>query len=300
MSRFFRRRHHIVRGKGLRLRDLTAEGPFGYITLQPLTIVPGYSVKHSPLLAALTLSLGIHAVIVLFPEEVGDVRPAPEKTTEVGLVYIAPPTTSPPQPAPAASAAPLKPTPPPTPPEPKAPPKKRPLPEKPRRTAAKNIPPQQAAAEVPPLPQEPVLPSATLTDLPVSTEAPVTESVPADGPPPTAQTQPLPQSTGTPPVAPAPLFKKTIQPPRYRFTPKPEYPGLANQRRWQGEVLLRALVDDQGAVTRVEVESSSGHDILDQAALKTVRRWKFDPAHDGEKNVSHEVFLPVRFELPRR
>jgi protein TonB len=65
-------------------------------------------------------------------------------------------------------------------------------------------------------------------------------------------------------------------------------------------VLLRALVDDQGAVARVEVESSSGHDILDQAALKTVRRWKFDPAHDGEKNVSHEVFLPVRFELPKR
>ena len=256
--------------------------------------------KHSPLLAALALSLGIHAVIVLFPEEVGDVRSSPEKTTEVGLVYIAPPTTPNPQPAPAALAAPPRPTPPPTPPEPKAPPKKRPLAEKPRRTAAKIAPPQQATAEVPPLPEEPVPPSATLAAAPVSTEAPVTESVPADGPPPTAQAQPLPQPVGMPLAAPAPLFKKTIQPPRYRFTPKPEYPDQAGQRRWQGEVLLRALVDDQGDVARVEVESSSGHDILDQAALKTVRRWKFDPAHDGEKNVSHEVFLPVRFELPKR
>jgi protein TonB len=255
-------------------------------------------VKHSPLLAALSLSLGIHVVLVLFPEEVGDVRPAPEKTTEVGLVYIAPPTNSNPQSAPAAASP--RPTPPPAPPEPKAPPKKRPLPEKPRRTAAKNILPQQATPEDPALPEEPVPPSATLTVAPFSTEAPVTESVPADVPPASPQGQALQQTTGPPPAAPAPLFEKTLHPPRYRFTPKPEYPGLATRRRWQGEVLLRALVDDQGGVTRVEVESSSGHDILDQAALKTVRRWKFDPAHDGQKNVSHEVFLPIRFELPSR
>lgn len=253
--------------------------------------------KHSPLLAALALSLGIHAIIVLFPEEVDDVRPATEKNTEVGLVYIASPTTPNPQPAPATPAAPPRPTPPPRPPEPKAPPKMQPVPEKSRRPAAKPSLSQQTAAEVPTQLEKPAPSSATLTVAPVSTEVPITKSVPAGGPPPTAQAQSLPQSAGTPPASP---FTKRPQPPRYRFTPKPEYPAPATRRGWQGEVLLKALVDDLGEVTRVEVESSSGHDILDQAALKTVRRWKFDPAHDGEKNISQEVFLPVRFELPGR
>ena len=265
----------------------------------PLTIVPGYSVKHSPLLAALAISLGIHGAILIFPKEVGDVQPTPEKTTEVGLVYIAPPQAPLPQPAPAATPAPT-PTPVPVPPEPKAPPIKVSATEKPRRTAAKNNILKQVTPNASSPLEEASPPSQTMTAVPHSAKAPAAESVPSSGPLPTPQGQTLHQTTETTPAAPAPPVEKSLQPPRYRFNPHPEYPGLATRRRWQGEVLLRALVDAQGNVARVEVESSSGHDILDQAALKTVRLWQFHPAHDGRQNVPREVCLPIRFELTNR
>jgi protein TonB len=173
--------------------------------------------------------------------------------------------------------------------------------EKTRRTAAKNNILKQIAPALSSPPEELSPPSQTMTAVPHSVTAPVTESSPSSEPLPTPpQGQTLHQTTETTPAAPAPPIESTLQPPRYRFSPKPEYPGLAIRRRWQGEVLLRALVDAQGNVARVEVESSSGHDILDQAALKAVRRWKFDPAHDGRQDVPHEVCLPVRFEWTNR
>lgn len=252
--------------------------------------------NHSPLLAALALSLGIHGLILLFPEEVGDIRPIPEKTTEVGLVYIAAPTAPPPQPLP----APPRPTPAPTPPETKAAgksfPPKTTTKEKSRRTAIMGKIPSQVALEENSPPEEPSPPQAS--SLPDQTAA--MEPAPAGVPsPPRPQGQSF-QQTEKAALAAASSVANTLQPPRYRLNPRPEYPALATRRRWQGEVLLRALVDAQGDVTRVEVESSSGHDILDQAALKTVRRWKFHPARDGEQNVSGEVCLPIRFELSKQ
>jgi protein TonB len=43
-----------------------------------------------------------------------------------------------------------------------------------------------------------------------------------------------------------------------------------NQGR-QGEVLLALEIDPQGVLTLVRLERSSGHDLLDQAALSLVR-----------------------------
>ena len=255
--------------------------------------------KHSPLLAALAISLGVHGAILIFPEEVDDVRPAPEKTTEVGLVYIAPPTTPLPQPVPAPALP--KPVPSPAPPEKIATPQKGPATESPRRTAPKNNIPKRVAADAPSPVEAPSPPSQTMTTATHPAKVPATETAPASEPPPAEpRGQSLHQPGETIPVAAAPPVAKTFQPPRYRFAPKPEYPGLATRRRWQGEVLLRALVDAQGEVIRVALESSSGHDILDQAALKTARRWKFHPAHDGRENVPQEVCLPIRFELSKQ
>ncbi len=85
--------------------------------------------------------------------------------------------------------------------------------------------------------------------------------------------------------------------PRYHINPPPHYPSLAKMRHWQGEVWLRILVGEQGEVVEVWVENSSGHSLLDEAALKTVRTWKFHPGNDGKKNIQQEVHLPIRFQL---
>lgn len=90
---------------------------------------------------------------------------------------------------------------------------------------------------------------------------------------------------------------ESARPPRYHINPPPVYPSLALKRRWQGEVWLRVLVDKYGKVIDAQVENSSGHALLDDTALKTVRKWKFHPARQSGENVREAIRLPIRFEL---
>jgi len=87
--------------------------------------------------------------------------------------------------------------------------------------------------------------------------------------------------------------------PRYASNPKPEYPRLARQNRWEGVVHLLATISARGDVESVVVENSSGHQLLDASALGGVRRWRFIPARRGELQVPCEVRIPVAFKLER-
>lgn len=77
----------------------------------------------------------------------------------------------------------------------------------------------------------------------------------------------------------------------------PRYPGAASRRNWEGRVVLRVAVDVFGAVTAVTVITSSGHELLDQAALEAVSAWRFEPAHDSGVPMAGETDVSVRFEL---
>lgn len=60
------------------------------------------------------------------------------------------------------------------------------------------------------------------------------------------------------------------------YYPPPLYPGLAQRRGLEGEAVVWIRVDEAGQVTSVELKKTSGHDVLDQAALAIVReRWRF-------------------------
>jgi protein TonB len=85
--------------------------------------------------------------------------------------------------------------------------------------------------------------------------------------------------------------------PRYDRNAPPPYPRLARERGWEGEVLLRVLVSEAGDVRSVSVERSSNHAVLDAAALRAVRRWRFHPSRLGETPVEGEVLVPLRFKL---
>lgn len=87
--------------------------------------------------------------------------------------------------------------------------------------------------------------------------------------------------------------------PRYASNPKPDYPRLARQNRWEGVVQLRALISAAGEVETLFVENSSGHQLLDRSAVDGVRRWRFIPARRGDSQVSCEVRIPVAFRLDR-
>ncbi len=85
--------------------------------------------------------------------------------------------------------------------------------------------------------------------------------------------------------------------PNYRSNPLPKYPYLARQRHWEGTVWLLVDVSADGLVDDLRVEQSCGHQVLDRAASRTVRRWQFSPAKRVGLPVSSQVRLPVRFRL---
>lgn len=89
-------------------------------------------------------------------------------------------------------------------------------------------------------------------------------------------------------------------PPSYRRAPAPAYPPAARARRLAGIVLLRVSVDAGGHVEAVAVKRSSGHTLLDDAAVRAVRAWEFQPARIGRQAVAAQVEVPVRFLLPER
>jgi periplasmic protein TonB len=84
---------------------------------------------------------------------------------------------------------------------------------------------------------------------------------------------------------------------RYRETPRPNYPESARREGREGRVLLRVLVDDQGRSKRVEINSSSGSDVLDRAAAEAIRRWLFYPARYGDQPVESWLRIPIQFRL---
>lgn len=85
--------------------------------------------------------------------------------------------------------------------------------------------------------------------------------------------------------------------PAYAENPAPVYPRIARRRGLEGEVWLRVRVSPEGGVFSVEVERSSGHPVLDGAAVEAVRKWRFHPARAGEVPVEGVVRVPIRFEL---
>ncbi|MEE9195303.1 MAG: energy transducer TonB [Alphaproteobacteria bacterium] len=77
----------------------------------------------------------------------------------------------------------------------------------------------------------------------------------------------------------------------------PVYPYRARRKEIEGRVVLRVRVLPGGTARSVEVLSSSGHAILDRAALKAVRAWRFVPAKRSGVPVGGAIDVPITFRL---
>jgi periplasmic protein TonB len=62
-------------------------------------------------------------------------------------------------------------------------------------------------------------------------------------------------------------------------------------------VRLRVQVSAEGRTLEVTLQSSSGHQRLDEAAARAVRKWKFVPARRGDTAVAAWVVVPIAFRL---
>jgi len=83
--------------------------------------------------------------------------------------------------------------------------------------------------------------------------------------------------------------------------PRFDYPSVARRRGWQGRVRVGLHVEADGDLTRIHLVESSGHTLLDRAALKNVTELRNVPAAtqwlDG---LDMDMILPVRYQLHER
>ena len=145
------------------------------------------------------------------------------------------------------------------------------------------VPATPSVSQVEPLPNPtPPLPEPPANPLPRED----TLSPPAD-----------PLTTPTQPAAPAtPMTEpggETVEPTTL-VNPAPRYPRSAIRRGLEGVVWLRVLLNADGRPTHVELDTTSGFAVLDQAALRTVRDdWRFS----SSPSTTRETTIRITFSL---
>jgi protein TonB len=228
----------------------------------------------------LLLVIAWHLAGFYFVNANTSVTPAkPQVIMEVSMVAVPLPVADVPPPAPA----------PPTPPEPP----------KPAPPVPKPVPPKPVVKPVvkKPLPK-PVIHKTEPIFIPVAKEPtplPITAPTPAPvkATPASVKAAPAPVK-----AAPAPsTFTQASVGANYGYNPKPKYPSVARSRGWEGKVILQVHVSADGEAEQVSVSQSSGHDILDEAAVSAVEGWRFVPAKRGDTAVASTVNVPINFKL---
>lgn len=77
------------------------------------------------------------------------------------------------------------------------------------------------------------------------------------------------------------------------------YPARALEAEWSGTAEVSVALAADGLPLAVQLVRSSGHDLLDEAALEMLRRaLPATPVPDSLRGRAFSVNLPVVFELP--
>ena len=103
-------------------------------------------------------------------------------------------------------------------------------------------------------------------------------------------------SSSQPDISPVSASKAA---PLYSRNSAPDYPSNALRYGWEGEVWLKVAIGSSGAVDGIIIEQSSDYLILDQAAVKAVYDWQFEPARVGEEPTESSIRIPIRFKIKR-
>ena len=255
------------------------------LTMSPLALAPAGVAKRPVLplpmdrrLLIVTAVVGLHllglwalhtgllrrAVALVVPVQVvAEIIEQPQP-----IITSARPTTSTPTPAPP------KPIPP-TPPAPRQQPARQPV------VSQASQPLVITAPE--PAPQAPA--AAPATQPVISTASPATEVA-------AAPTPPAPAAPPAPPRVDLPSSSAD-----YLNNPPPSYPPLSKRLGEQGRVVVRARIEINGSASQAEVQTSSGFERLDQAALQTVKRWRYLPGKRAGVPEAMWFNIPIQFVL---
>lgn len=219
------------------------------------------------LLVSVALVVVLHLAVLLVWVLLPPSEPVQPREMEVTIAMAVPPEVQPETP----------PTPPP--PKPVPPPRKVVSAPEPLPVQPKPLPVQEAQPSETPV-EQPVVP--------VQVAAPVQVTA---APAPVAQPIVVPSPPQPPPVI-EPEYKAS-----YLNNAPPRYPLAARRMGVQGKVVLNVEVLAEGLCGQANVHQSSGHEMLDNAALRTVKNWKFIPARQGGQAITKWFKVPIQFTL---
>lgn len=121
---------------------------------------------------------------------------------------------------------------------------------------------------------------------------------PEESPPPAAAAEPAAGS-----LADAPVFTPYTDPPSVTNREdvvaalESGYPPLLRDAGVGGTATIWFFVERDGTLGKVQIQQSSGHPALDEAALDVARTIRFSPARNGEDPVPVWVAFPITFQV---
>lgn len=128
----------------------------------------------------------------------------------------------------------------------------------------------------------------------------------ADDVPPSARAAPtsIPDSDSTMAPNPEPSLNPNPNPvfhePQYRRRVAPPYPRRALELGMQGVVELLVKIMPDGRAGEFKTARTSGHKLLDLAALAAVRHWEFEPPRKNGVPSEGWALVPVRFAISEK
>ena len=102
-----------------------------------------------------------------------------------------------------------------------------------------------------------------------------------------------------PPAAAAPPKNLPPESVQYLVPPAPVYPRLSRRQGESGRVLVRVYIDEAGLPRTVQVQASSGHARLDDAALQAVLQARFKPYAENGRPMGGWALIPLTFDLEK-
>lgn len=84
--------------------------------------------------------------------------------------------------------------------------------------------------------------------------------------------------------------------PRTRFQTAPNYPYPAKREGLSGNVVVDFVVDESGSVLEPRIVSSS-NPVFEEASLRAVAKWKFEPGKRNGRIVRFRMTVPLVFTL---
>jgi TonB family protein len=87
-----------------------------------------------------------------------------------------------------------------------------------------------------------------------------------------------------------------VSAPKPIYDPEPEYSEEARKAKYQGTCVLLLIVGPDGLPRDIRVTNTLGLG-LDEKAIETVRKWRFEPARKDGKPVAVQIAVQVNFHL---